>query len=140
MSAEQRAKLAAQREAETDPVQREAYALAERAGFDWYDTESAARRMAEHAGEELHALKQVNAELVQVVNEAFDLLNVARSALYKLQLNGRGSDALSHEVRMFALHFSPEETLQLPFGTKVTGDGRLAEFWKAGQAAVAKAK
>ena len=52
-----RARLAAQRAAETDPATREAYALAERAGFDWYDTESAARRMAEHAGAEVHALK-----------------------------------------------------------------------------------
>lgn len=56
MSAEQRARLAAQRAAETEPVQREAYALAARAGFDWYDTESSARRMAEHAAAELVAM------------------------------------------------------------------------------------
>jgi len=49
---EQRARLKAQRDAEKDPQLREAYALAERAGFDWYDTESAARRMAEHAAGE----------------------------------------------------------------------------------------
>ena len=54
---EQRARLKARRDAETDPVQREAYALAERAGFDWYDTESAARRMAEHAAGEILALR-----------------------------------------------------------------------------------
>lgn len=44
-------------EAETDPVQREAYALAKRAGFDWYNTESSARRMAEHAAGEISALR-----------------------------------------------------------------------------------
>lgn len=44
-------------EAETDPVQREAYALAKRAGFDWYNTESSARRMAEHAADEILALR-----------------------------------------------------------------------------------
>lgn len=54
---EQRARLKARRDQETDPVQREAYALAERAGFDWYDTESAARRMAEHAAEEIIDLR-----------------------------------------------------------------------------------
>lgn len=52
---EQRAR--ARYEAETDPVQREAYALAKRGGFDWYNTESAARRMAEHAAEELVAAR-----------------------------------------------------------------------------------
>jgi hypothetical protein len=54
---EQRARLKAQRDAETDPILREAYALAERAGFDWYDTESCARQMAEHAAKEIVALK-----------------------------------------------------------------------------------
>lgn len=44
-------------ETDTDPVRREAYALAARAGFDWYNTESAARRMAEHAAEEILALR-----------------------------------------------------------------------------------
>lgn len=51
------ARARARYEAETDPVQREAYALAKRAGFDWYNTESGARRMAEHAAEEVIALK-----------------------------------------------------------------------------------
>lgn len=55
---EQRAKLKAQRDADPDPIMRAAYALAERAGFDWYDTESAARRMAEHAGMELVEVKK----------------------------------------------------------------------------------
>jgi hypothetical protein len=53
---EQQATLERQWEASTDPEFREAYALAKRAGFRWYNTESAARRMAEHAAEEL--LKQ----------------------------------------------------------------------------------
>lgn len=51
------ARARARYEAETDPVQREAYALAKRAGFDWYNTESSARRMAEHAAEEISALR-----------------------------------------------------------------------------------
>jgi hypothetical protein len=54
---EQRARLKAQRDADQDPQNREAYALAERAGFDWYDTESAARHMASHAAGEILALK-----------------------------------------------------------------------------------
>lgn len=140
MSAEQRARLAAQRAVETDPVQREAYALAARAGFDWYDTESSARRMAEHAAGELVALRNSRDTLVSALNEAYELLQIARSALYKLGLAGRGSDALPHETRMFALHFSPAEELKLPFGTKVTGDGRLAAFWKMGMAAIEAAK
>lgn len=57
MTLEQRKTLAEQRRKEKDPAQREAYALAERAGFDWYDTESAARRMAQHAGEDIVKLQ-----------------------------------------------------------------------------------
>jgi hypothetical protein len=55
---EQRARLEAGWAQETDPVMREARALATRAGFDWYDTESAARSMAEHAAEELLELRK----------------------------------------------------------------------------------
>lgn len=55
MSDEQRERLAAMRAAETDPVKREAYAMAARAGFDWFDTESQARRAFEHAAGELLA-------------------------------------------------------------------------------------
>lgn len=51
------ARCRARYEAETDPVQREAYALAKRAGFDWYHMESSARRMAEHAAEEILTLR-----------------------------------------------------------------------------------
>lgn len=54
---ERRAHLKAQRDAEKDPQQCEAYALAARAGFDWYDTESAARRMAEHAAGEIIGMR-----------------------------------------------------------------------------------
>lgn len=54
---EQRKRLEARWAAETDPVKREAYALAKRAGFDWYDMESSARRMAEHAAEEILQLR-----------------------------------------------------------------------------------
>lgn len=57
MSAEQRARLAAMRAKETDPVLREAYAMAARAGFDWYDTESSARRAFEHAAGEVVAAR-----------------------------------------------------------------------------------
>lgn len=61
---EMRAHLKAQRDAATDPVERETYALAERAGFDWFDTESAARRMAEHAAGELVALRAAHDDLL----------------------------------------------------------------------------
>lgn len=54
---EQRARLAAQRAEEKDPATREAYALAARAGFDWYDTESNARRAFKHAAEEIVDLR-----------------------------------------------------------------------------------
>jgi len=54
---EMRRRAAQLRAKETNPIQCEAYALAERAGFDWYDTESAARRMAEHAAKEVVALR-----------------------------------------------------------------------------------
>jgi hypothetical protein len=50
---EQRARLKAQRDAVTEPVERETYAFAERHGFDWYDTESQARMMAGYAAEEI---------------------------------------------------------------------------------------
>lgn len=53
-----RAQLEARWAAETDPVEREAYALAKRAGFDWYDTESAARRIARCAAAEILALRR----------------------------------------------------------------------------------
>lgn len=140
MSAEQRATLAAQRAAETDPEQREAYALAARAGFDWYDTESSARRMAEHAAGEIVAQRNSRDSLIAALNEAYELLQIARSALYKLGLDGRGSDALPHETRMFALHFSPAQEIKYPYGTTVTGSGRLAAFWKMGNDAIVAAK
>lgn len=64
-----RARLAAMRKAEKDPAQREAYALAERAGFDWYDTESAARRMAEQAGGEIHVMRTALTEANKLLDE-----------------------------------------------------------------------
>lgn len=51
--------------AEKDPIQREAYALAQRAGYDWYHTESAARRMAEHAAQEIMDLVYAVAALLE---------------------------------------------------------------------------
>lgn len=62
---EQRARLKAQRDAERDPVQRETYALATRAGFDWYDTDSSARTMAGHAAGEIVALKATLADIIK---------------------------------------------------------------------------
>jgi len=59
------ARSRARYEAENDPVQREAYALAKRAGFDWYNTESSARRMAEHAADEVVALVQAIGALIE---------------------------------------------------------------------------
>lgn len=50
----------------SDPVERETLALAKRAGFDWYDTESSARHMAGIAANEILELR---AKL-----EAFDAL------------------------------------------------------------------
>jgi hypothetical protein len=66
--AEMRARLKAQRDAATDPVERETYALAERAGFDWFDTESNARQMASHAAGEIIALRTAHAELLTAMN------------------------------------------------------------------------
>jgi hypothetical protein len=66
---QQRARLAKQREEEKDPAQREGYALAKRAGFDWYDTESCARRMALHAGGEVVALKDALKDADKLIDE-----------------------------------------------------------------------
>lgn len=57
---EQCARLKAQRDAETDPVKRIAYQLAELAGFDWYDTESSARRAFEHSAAEILAARYIS--------------------------------------------------------------------------------
>jgi hypothetical protein len=62
--AEMRAQLKAQRDAVTDPVQRETYALAKRAGFNWFYTDSAARKMAEHAAGEIVALRAAHDDLL----------------------------------------------------------------------------
>lgn len=62
---DQRVTLQRQRDAETDPTLREAYAMAKRAGFDWYDTESSARRAFEHAAREVVALRTVGQDLLR---------------------------------------------------------------------------
>jgi hypothetical protein len=59
-----------------------------------------------------------------VLYEAEDLLREAHYAHVKMGLWGQGGAALSHEVRMFALHFSPDAVKEQPGGRTVTGDGR----------------
>lgn len=62
--ADMRARLKAQCDAETDPTAREAYALAARAGCDWFDTESNARYLAGQAAGEILALRAERDELL----------------------------------------------------------------------------
>lgn len=54
---EQRERLIKIWDADPNPVFQEARKLAERAGFDWYDTESCARMMAMTAAREILALR-----------------------------------------------------------------------------------
>lgn len=62
----------------------------------------------------------------KLLDEAEDLLRIARSAMLKMGLRDRGSDlGLPHEVRMFAAHFS-EEGRDGPGALQIRGTGR---FW-----------
>lgn len=64
-----RTELAHQRLREKDPVKKEAYALAARGGFDWFDTESAARRMAERAAYEITVLSKAVNDSIKLIEE-----------------------------------------------------------------------
>lgn len=64
-----RARAKQRRDQEKDPAKREAYALVERMGMDWYDTESVARRVAERAGFEIHQLKALLREALGVAED-----------------------------------------------------------------------
>jgi len=50
---------------ETDPVEAAAYALIERLGWDWFDTESSARAVARAAARDILALRKELEELRQ---------------------------------------------------------------------------
>lgn len=78
--------------------------------------------------------------MTELLGEAWRLLEAAECALWKMRLDGAGSDiSLSHEVRMFALDFSPEGSTG-PGALQITGSGRL-DKWRAGvRAALAAAK
>ena len=74
--------------------------------------------------------------LLVALKEADDLLRIARGALWKLGLNGLGSDTrLSHEVRMFALEFSAESR-DGPGVLQVNGTGRALNALKSIRAAI----
>ena len=74
--------------------------------------------------------------LLEALKEADDLLRIARGALWKLGLNGLGSDTrLSHEVRMFALEFSAESR-DGPGVLQVNGTGRALNALKSICAAI----
>ena len=77
--------------------------------------------------------------LLEALKEADDLLRIARGAMWKLRLNGLGSDCrLSHEVRMFALDFSAESR-DGPGVLQVNGTGRLQKALASIRAAITKA-
>lgn len=115
---EMRARLKAQRDAATDPVERETYALAERAGFDWFDTESAARRMAEHAAGEILKLRTSRDELL--------------ATLKRLQAQAIDASGVIHEyVQM------PVKSLSDKFPTTVV---RLTSKIQEAHAVIAKAE
>jgi hypothetical protein len=78
------------------------------------------RRLAD-AGREL---EQLRAHL----KEADQLLDVAYYAHQKMGLEGEGNHGYSHEVRMFASHFSRAETPRTPQHTILSGDGRYWRF------------
>lgn len=66
----------------------------------------------------------------EALNEADDLLRIARYALVKMRLDGLGSDCrLSHEVRMFSLEFS-KESRDGPGVLQVNGTGRAHKALK----------
>lgn len=61
------------------------------------------------------------------LNEADDLLQVAYYAHQKMGLEGEGNRGHSHEVRVFAMHFSQPEKPKTPEHVILSGDGR---YWK----------
>ena len=81
-------------------------------------------------------LKAQRDALLEALKEADDLLRIARGAMWKLGLNGLGSDCrLSHEVRMFALDFSAESR-DGPGVLQVNGTGRLQKALASNRAAI----
>lgn len=70
-------------------------------------------------------------ELRALLDEAEELLMIARHAMMKDRLEGQGSNCrLPHEVRMFALEFSPEKR-EGPGALQVNGSGRYEKWRKA---------
>jgi hypothetical protein len=83
-----------------------------------------------------HRLETQRDALLETLKEADDLLRIARDAMWKLGLNGLGSDCrLSHEVRMFALDFSAESR-DGPGVLQVNGTGRLQKALASNRAAI----
>lgn len=62
------------------------------------------------------------------LKEADKLLEVAYRAHQKMGLEGEGARGHSHEVRMFALHFSQPETPKTPEHVILSGNGRYRRF------------
>jgi hypothetical protein len=70
-----------------------------------------------------------------LLDEAAELLRIAHHAHQKMGLEGEGNRGHSHEVRMFAMHFSQPETPKTPEHTILSGDGRFWKWWLAYKAA-----
>lgn len=67
----------------------------------------------------------------KVLDEAAELLRIAHYAHQKMGFEGEGNRGHSHEVRMFAMHFSQPETPRTPEHTILSGDGRFQKWWHA---------
>lgn len=65
----------------------------------------------------------------KVLEEAEELLRCAYYAHQKMGLEGEGNRGHSHEVRMFAAHFSRPEIPKTPEHVILSGDGRY-EQWR----------
>lgn len=75
------------------------------------------------------------AEARKLMDEAQQLLQLASHAHQKMRLEGEGRNiGHSHEVRMFALHFSNAENPPPPDPVMPTGSGRFWNWWQAANA------
>jgi hypothetical protein len=85
-------------------------------------------------------LMKLAPQLMERLTEADELLGIAWAALLKMRLHGLGSDcSLSHEVRMFALHFS-QESRDGPGALQVNGTGDFMKWRKSARALIAEAE
>ena len=68
---------------------------------------------------------------LEALEASEELLHTARHAMFKMRLNGRGSDcSLSHEVRMFALAFSYKHR-DGPGALQINGTGEVYKYLKS---------